>query len=335
MPADLPLVARSILAATAAALWIGAAQPAVAQGDAAGRNTASKDAFKPIDVAVINRTTPTPCAEKDNVHVDFQSADIARFEILAEHPAYIASVKNEKAAFDLTGCSFSKDPTFPTVPRKKTFWETPEFWLVGHTFSAFWRPNDVAFRVGDRIEKGFHLVQLWMLYRERAEEILVVYPPDGYWRARPLPHADMRWTAYGTSFLAGPVETEGRPIVRLKEISFDPDSRTFTMHYARGGTGKLRLVSIDQKQIRLSVSFSGDIPRDRPFATLRSMFVTENNSDVARLSWRRLNGEGGTESLITDFKQTMAAHVWAGRRIMSRHNLSAPDHVFRAFSASR
>ena len=68
-------------------------------------------------------------------------------------------------------------------------------------------------RVGNRVETGFHLLQLWTRYQERAEEVLVLYPADGYWRARPLPPQNLRWSAYGSSFLIGPVETVG-PAVR-------------------------------------------------------------------------------------------------------------------------
>ena len=85
-------------------------------------------------------------------------------------------------------------------------------------------------------KRGLHVVQLWVLHNERAEEVLVVYPPDGYWRARPLPPAHMRWSAYGGSFLVGPVEVQDRPIVDLKDIFFDPYTKTFTMNFARGGS---------------------------------------------------------------------------------------------------
>lgn len=286
---------------------------------------------KPLEVEVINNTTKTLCAEHDNVHVDFRAKGLRQFDIQVTHPVYIATVNKERAAFDLTSCTFRNDPVFAAEPRKKTFWETNEFWLVGYTFPGFWRPNDVPFRVGDTVEKGFHLVQLWMLHRERAEEVLVVYPPDGYWRARPLPFEDLRWTAYGSSFLAGPVEVNRRPLVRLKEIVFDPRTRTFTMHYLRGGTGKLRLHSVDQKQMTLQVSFSADVPDRYPFAALRSMYVTEANSDVARVAWRRLNGKAWSESLISEFRNTVASEIRAGRTTPSRHNLSAPDFVFKHF----
>ena len=118
---------------------------------------------------------------------------------------------------------------------------TPDFWLTGYTFpaKAFWRAPTVPVRVGDRVENGFHLVQLWMNYRQRAEEIMAFYPPDGYWRARPLPFEEMRWTAYGSSFLIGPVEVQQRPIVDLEEIAFEPETRTFVLKFKRGGTARI------------------------------------------------------------------------------------------------
>ena len=45
----------------------------------------------------------------------------------------------------------------------------------------------MPFRVGDRVEHGLDLVQLWMAGDGGAQEVLVVYPQDGYWRVRPLP----------------------------------------------------------------------------------------------------------------------------------------------------
>jgi len=47
----------------------------------------------------------------------------------------------------------------------------------------------VPVRVGSRVESGLHIIQLWKRFQERAEEVLVFYTADGYWRARPLPPA--------------------------------------------------------------------------------------------------------------------------------------------------
>ena len=312
----------------ASCVFLGVSPAAQAQG------SNSSDNGKRLDVQAINKSKPTLCAEHDNVHIDLKSTDIRRFTIEAHHPAYIGTISKERAAFDLTHCTFRQDAFVPATPRKKTFWESKEFWLVGYTFEGFWRANDVPVRVGNTVERGFHMVQLWMLHRERAEEVMVFYPPDGYWRARPLPFEDMSWTAYGSSFIVGPVEVQQRPLVRLKEIAFDPKTRTFTLQFMRGGRASITLKTIDQKHISLNVALSPDVPKDRPFASLRSMYVTETNSDVARLAWRSMNGTRLHEAPVMDLKQATLNHLWAGRRTPSQHNLSAPDVIFKDFAGN-
>lgn len=175
-----------------------------------------------LQVRVENNSVPELCAEKDNIELDFISPRLRHMQIQAVHPSYINTIVSDRWAPDWSSCDLSHDPKFFAQARRRTFWETPEFWMTGYTFPSFWRPNDVSIRVGDTVEKGFHLIQLWMWHRERAEEIMVFYPPDGYWRIRPLPFEDMRWTAYGSSFLVGPVETQERPIVAFEEIIFEP-----------------------------------------------------------------------------------------------------------------
>jgi hypothetical protein len=286
-----------------------------------------------LPVDVVNKSTPVLCAEKDNVHLDFVSPKVRQFRIQASHPSYINTIVVDRFAPDFTSCDMTRDPSFKSDnSRRVTFWETPEFWLVGYTFPSFWRPATVPVRVGNRVEQGLHLVQLWMRYRERAEEVLVFYPPDGYWRARPLPFGEMRWTAYGSSFLVGPVEIQDRPIVALKEVAFDPATKTFTLQFARGGSATLKLTSIDQERIVLDGATSGPMPDNLPFMAMRSMYATEFNSDVAKLAWRNKGVEAWGESNIMPFKSAAVTELWAGRTVPSIHNLSAPDMIFSHFS---
>ena len=88
-------------------------------------------------------------------------------------------------------------------------------------------------RIGDRVEKGCICCRSGDP-PEGAEEVLVLYPQDGYWRPRPMTPPSMAHTAYGSSFLVGPVEVEGRPIVNIKEVAFDPKTRTFTPQIRAG-----------------------------------------------------------------------------------------------------
>jgi hypothetical protein len=313
---------RLLLAASSLCL----APTALAQS---ARDNAEDD----LQVRIENKSAPELCAEKDNIELDFVSPRVRAMRVQAIHPSYIGMIGSDRWAPDWTSCDLSHDPKFAADARRLTFWETPEFWLVGYTFPSFWRPNDVPVRVGDRVEHGFHLVQLWMTYRERAEEILVFYPPDGYWRARPLPFEDMRWTAYGSSFLVGPVEVQERPIVALKEVEFDPQTRSFTLRFKRGGEGRVRLASIDQDRIVLDVSYSDAMPDNLPFASLRSMYTTQSMSDAALVAWRTKRGHGWQESPVIGFRGAPATEIWVGRHMPSRHNLSAPDMAFGRFRA--
>jgi hypothetical protein len=166
-----------------------------------------------------------------------------------------------------------------------------------------------------------------------GEEVLVLYPQDGYWRLRPLAPAGMAPTAFGSSFLVGPVEVEGRPIVKIKEVAFDPKSRRFTLQFERGGTASVRMAKTDQSRHTLDVAFDKGVD-GRPFAALRSMYVTEFTNDAARIAVREKGAKGWREDAIMAFKRATATDVWAGRVSPSRHNTSSPDMVFSAFGDS-
>ena len=286
-----------------------------------------------LAVDVVNQSEPTLCAEKDNVYLKLQSDTVRRFTVEAAHPAYIGTIVADRFAPDFSHCDMAGDPAFKFEKRRKTIYETEEWQLVGLTFPSFWRGSQVPVRVGERVETGFHLLQLWTRYQERAEEVLVLYPADGYWRARPLPPPNLRWSAYGSSFLIGPVETAGRPFVDIRNIAFDPETRTFTLNFARGGSATLRLDQLDQERIVLDVALAAPIANG-PFAALRSMFVNEGNADVAKVGWREKDSPRWLQIPVMDFSRARAAEFWAGRLVPSRHNTSAPDMVFRDFSGS-
>ena len=291
-------------------------------------------AAEPIQVEVSNASVPTLCAETDNVYLKFMSAKVRAFTIEASHPAYAGTIVVDRSAPDFRDCEMSCDPVFSAEPRRVTLYETGEMQLVGYTFSSFWRPNAVPVHVGARVETGLHLLQFFTKYKERTEEVLVLYPADGYWRARPLPPVNLPWSAYGSSFLIGPVETAGRPFVDIRDIAFDPATRTFRLAFARGGEASLRLAAADQEHVALDVRLDAPDDATRPFAALRSMFVTETNADVARLAWRGPGAAGYETAPIMKFRQAEALELWAGRRLPSRHNMSAPDMVFGGFRDS-
>jgi hypothetical protein len=292
--------------------------------------TASLDG---LAVDIKNESEPVLCAEKDNVAVSFSNKNVRSFRIEAAHPVYLAAGMRDNFEADWTACDMSADPSYaaPGQPRKVTLYEETNLWVVGYAFPAFWRPSNATVRIGDRVERGLHLLQVWVLRTDGAEEVLVLYPQDGYWRPRPMTPPNMRNTGYGSSFLVGPIEVDGRPLVKFKEVAFDPKTRTFTMTYEKGGSGTVKIASVDSNRLALDVAFDGAIDGG-PFAMLRSMYVTEFNNDMARIAVREKGAKGWREENILKFDRAQATDAWMGRLFPSQHNTSAPDVVFNSFS---
>jgi len=294
-------------------------------------------AAEPLAVDVSNASEAVLCAEKDNVTINFASKDVRRFRIEAAHPAYIGTLQRDSFEADWTGCTAPGDPKAasrqspPQPPKRTTLYEQIDLWVVGLTLPSFWRPATATVHIGSRVEKGLHLLQVWMIRPMGGEEVLVLYPQDGYWRLRPLAPAGLAPTAFGSSFLVGPVEVEGRPIVRIREVAFDPKTRTFTLAFERGGTATVRMASTDQNRHTLEVAFDQAVD-GRPFAALRSMFVTDFNNDVARIAVREKGAKGWREDAVMAFTRATATDVWVGRIAPSRHNTSSPDMVLNGFS---
>jgi len=287
-----------------------------------------------VAVEVKNESEPVLCAEKDNVTIKVVSPEVRRFQIEAAHPAYVAGLVRDNWDADWTNCDMKGDPSFapPTPPRRVTFYESIDYWLVGYTFPSFWRPAEATFRVGDRVEKNLHLVQLWKLGKDKSHEVLVVYPQDGNWRARPLPPEHLGFSSYGSSFLFGPIEQEGRPVVNIKEIEFEPKTLTFKLSFKDGSSGSLKLDSVDENRMVLDAVLDKPVTGGKGFLALRSMYVTEFNNDVARIALREPGAKGWREEALMSYPGGRATDIWMGRTTHSRHNTSSPDMVFRRFS---
>jgi hypothetical protein len=287
----------------------------------------------PIPVTVVNKSVPTLCAEDDNVYLTFENPRVGGFRIEARPPAAMGAILVDQTAPDFTDCTISDQPPDPKAieDTRLILHEDDSSMLVGHRHAEFWRDGNVSLQVGARKEVGLHLVQLFVKAPGREPyEYLVLYPQDGYWRARPLPPERMNSVAYGTSFLVGPIEEKKRPLVALKDVVYDPGNRAFEFGFEKGGKARLRVAQIAERGTALDVTFEPGIT-GRPFAALRSMYVTEVNADAAQVSWREPAAGGWKSQPVMDFKKASAHEFWLGRFSISRHNSSAPDTLIRAF----
>ena len=302
--------------------------------------SAGCSATSPVQADFINASRPTLCAEEDNVYVKVAGNGVAAFRIVAEHPAYIASVLVDSTAPDFTSCDMSNDPVHAFEPRTVTLYEDERTRLVGHAFPTFWRPESVDFRVGDRVERGLHLVQLLRRAVPGPDgtvhdvEILVLYPSDGYWRPKPLPPSTLPDSAYGSSFLFGPIEEDGRPYVALREVAYDPAAQVFTLVFRDGSRGRVGIVDVSRQRLALSLTLDAPLAPGRAFAALRSMFVTPAQADVSIASWTAAAAGARSTAPVLAFEGIRAPAARFGRTEPSQHNLSAPDLVFDGFAAA-
>ena len=223
--------------------------------------------------------------------------------------------------------------SFSFAPRTVTLYEDTEIRLVGHRFATFWRPDVVDFHVGDKHDAGLHLVQLLKRGASRDIEILVVYPADGYWRVKPLPPPALVDSAYGSSFLFGPIEESTRPYVAIRSIAFEPATLTFRLVFRDDTRGILTVTAATHARVSLALTLDPALPAERPFAALRSMFVTPAQSDVAVASWPGETSKQDSAPIL-EFRRIKSPVARFGRIAQSHHNLSAPDFVFDDFTTA-
>lgn len=283
---------------------------------------------------VTNASRQTQCAEEDNVYVKLAADGLTGMRIEARQPSYIAQLKADDSKADFSNCNFSKaeNPVFHCEPKRLVLWENERYILVGNTYESFWRPAEVDVTVQGRVTQQIHLLQLFLKEPSAGPngyEFLVFYPPDGYWRAKPIPHVPMTSSTYGTSFLVGPVKEGARPVVELSKLEFVPERMTFVMDYQDGSRGEMQLVAATRDKITLEYSTNRAFSASQPMAAIRSMFVTPERSDVAEVSWKSSDAAGTMP--LPKFTRTAALEVSFGRSVVSTHNPSAPDMWFGGF----
>ena len=163
-----------------------------------------------LAVKVENLSKPVLCAEEDNITLTLAAPDVRSFRIEAVHPAYLAALREDNSDADWTACDFgpvaeqqkqaaaagasgaaaapaTAKPAPAVLPERVTLYEAVDKWLIGVRFQNFWREATATVRVGDQVTRNLSLIQLWRVRPNGGEEVLVLYPQDGYWRARPMP----------------------------------------------------------------------------------------------------------------------------------------------------
>lgn len=292
----------------------------------------------PVPVTIENHSRPTTCAEEDNVSLTLRAPGVTHFRVEALQPRYLDSIRSDQSDPDFSGCDFNGDSAHPTdprytfKPRRVVLYDDSRLTIVGMTLDTFWRPNVVPVKVGRTSWSGFHMVQVFLKQHGKPMEAMVFYPPDGYWRIKPLPAAARFGDgAYGSSMLLGPVEQAGRPVVNIASVNITPQPLSIHLAFARGGGATVTPREIDKTRTALDVTLRPGSSADRPFAMLRSMYVAPDNADVSEVTWRDGPGAAPVDTPLAKVSTLQATDVRFGRTIRSRHNTSAPDIRFSGF----
>lgn len=299
--------------------------------------TAGAASAAPVAATVENATTPTACAEEDNVSMVLRGDGIRRMRIEALQPSYLGNIGNDVTAPDFSGCNFDGG-AHPTDPahrfRKRTvvLLDNAQWRIVGMTLPTFWRPARVPVQVGMRHDRGFHLLQVFKKEKGKALEAIVLYPSDGYWRLKPLPEARFGDGVYGSSFLLGPVVQAGRPVVNIAAIRVVPKPLAIHLRFTNGSSAVARVAEISRTRTALDVTLSKPTQSAKqPFAVLRSMYVTPDNADMSEVRWQTSPQAAEQVLSLPEVKTLNATQVRFGRSLPSKHNTSAPDIEFSGF----
>ncbi|MBC6935614.1 MAG: hypothetical protein DWB42_07205 [Chloroflexi bacterium] len=329
-------------------LWLVEGQP-LAQGDE-------------LEVIINHFTTEpqawsssetTACAEDDNVNIPLKG-DISTFasphpggfdyQIVATHPTY--SYSEDTGIPDFRNCT-PGDPgdtpppgvcanSSPAFPNGK-IWDDGVNVVEICQEDNWWRTGQsMTVQVNGNQASGQRLV----LYRKIAgadswPQYAVLYQ-DGNLRLKPHPPQGRNDTLFGSSVIVGPAPENDRPYVDITGVTFDPAAQCLDLTYAGGETAHICLI-VNRSHAAALVDAdynSFDSPARAafvPFATFRSMWVSDANADASRLQ-----APQGDYSIYSPKKWEVLYGPWWKfyRKTRSVHNTSAPDILVEVFEVA-
>ena len=271
-----------------------------------------------------NKSTCTTCAEEDNINIPIFAGEIDRFEVVATHPTYDIGIDN--CAPDFSGCTATiGTSTVQPTDTCETLWDDGTDVIKVCTESGWWLNNTMTVRVNGQTATGHRLV--WhkkIMDAASWPEVLVLYE-DGNMRLKPHPPTGRADVCFGSSVIIGPAPSTLRPYAEIQELVVDPPDSSIEVSYRNGGNAHLEL-SVNRVQAIVGVSV--DYDTSKPFATFRSMYVSDGNADVDHVQTTKGDLPFLTE-LLTDCRANwsfLTGPQWLFHRtIRSAHNTSAPD----------
>jgi len=159
-------------------------------------------------------------------------------------------------------------------------------------------------------------------------QIFVLYA-NGYARIIPQPPAGREErVCFGASMIIGPAAEDPLfPITPIDRLEIDPQKMTIKVRYTNGSSAVLQLQAEPGKTTVRVTEVTYDTVTT-PFVTMRSMWVTDDNSDVAQIQAASSPGVMQTYTIDPKHEEwtTLPSDSWVfSRPTYSRHNTSSPD----------
>jgi hypothetical protein len=268
-----------------------------------------------------NKSTPTACAEEDNVNICF-TGRVASFSLEATPPAY--PLASDNCAPDSSNCP-AAPPGFPFTSDVFKLFDDGETVVEAVREASWWRPLGMLAGVNDRPPVAdIHYLRLYRRIAGTSEypQILVLYS-DGNLRLIPQPPAGSGSVCFGSSIIIGAAAPAARPLAEISSVTYFSSTQTLEIKYKEGGTARIVLREVLRNLTRVQVIVN--YPTEAlPWATFRSMFVSEDNADVERVKWLDAAGVMRDEPVMA-FAGGLGTEWFFYRQTRSRHNISAPN----------
>ena len=265
-----------------------------------------------------NRSYSTTCAEEDNVNVPIFSfpGQMSRFRVVATHPTYEVGMDN--CAPDFSGCGSGAGIAAPqTTNTCQKLWDDGTNVIEVCTEPSWWRPYSMSVVVDSQTASGHRLVLYRKIEGEASWPQFLVLYEDGNMRLKPHPPVGRSDVCFGSSVIIGPAAPAMRPYVDIQEVRIDPATPCLDIICRDGGTARLCL-SVNRSQAVAEVEVGYNT--GNPFATFRSMRVSDGNADVDHIE-----NQDGDFPILDDWTCLRGPWWFFHRKARSTHNTSAPD----------
>jgi len=276
---------------------------------------------KPSVVAsASDRSTETSCAEEDNINISFV-ANLPSFRIEATHPTY--DIEQDNCAANFTSCP-APESGYQFTPKTIKLFDDGKTVVEAVREAEWWLPNGMETSVDEAgKETNIHYIRV---YRKIAginewPQILVLYM-DGNMRLIPHPSEGESSVCFGSSVVIGPANASDRPYAEIRYVHYVSASDQIEVWYVAGGKSIIHLTQVNRSSSIVTVTV--DYPTNVPFATFRSMFIENGNSDVDTVDWIDETKNQYTHA-IREFTGGDGVEWFFYRSEKSIHNTSAPN----------